>query len=276
MLTNEKFLIDLAANGDKNAMEALICDVKDMVFNLSLRMLGSSHDAEDASQEIIIKIIKGLPSFRKESAFSTWVYRVATNWLLNYKKSIFAQHPLSFEYYAEDIQNGFIELSPELYHNVDENLLTEELKASCTNVMLQCLDVESRCIYVLGTMFHLDSKIAGEILNLSPEAYRQRLTRIRAKMANFLQEYCGLGHGSCNCHKRLGYAITNHRLSPTHMEYSLLKKLDDDNIHEIIKTMEKLDAISLLFATMPKYKNPKSAKEFVEKLMTSDHLLLCE
>lgn len=267
ILSNEKETIDLAVKGDKRAMEALICDVQDMIFNLSLRMLGTIHDAEDASQEIIIKVIKGLPSFRMESAFTTWVYRISVNWLLNYKKSMFAQRPLSFEYYAEDIQNGYIDVKPELHHNVDENILAEELKASCTNVMLQCLDAESRCIYVLGTMFHLDSKIAGEILNLNPDTYRQRLTRIRKKMAEFLKAYCGLGNGNCTCRKRIGYAIENHRLIPAQLEYSLLKRLEEENRNEFIKTMEQIDTISLLFACMPKYKNPKSAKEFVDNLI---------
>ena len=63
---------------------------------------------------------------------------------------------------------------------------------SCTNVMLQCLDGESRCIYILGTMFKADSRIAGEILGMTPEAYRQKLSRIRRKVAEFLKEYCGL------------------------------------------------------------------------------------
>jgi RNA polymerase sigma factor (sigma-70 family) len=274
MLTNEKKMIDLAVGGNKNAMEALITDVQDMIFNLSLRILGSIHEAEDASQEIIIKVIKGLPAFRGESAFSTWVYRISVNYLLNYKKSMFAKFKLSFEYYAEDIQNGFIDVDPESLHNVDENLLTEELKASCTNVMLQCLDIESRCIYVLGTMFHLDSKLAGEILNISAEAYRQRLTRIRRTMADFLNTYRGLGQGSCNCRKRIGYAIKNHRLIPAQLEYSLLKKLDNDNVREVTETMEQLDTISLLFAGMPKYKYPKTAGEFLDNLIKSNNIFI--
>ncbi len=51
--------------------------------------------------------------------------------------------------------------------------------------MLQCLDADSRCIYILGTMFR-GQPLAAEILDLSPEAYRQRLSRIRKKMAGFL------------------------------------------------------------------------------------------
>jgi RNA polymerase sigma factor (sigma-70 family) len=266
MLTNETEMIELAAGGDKYAMEAIILDVQDMIYNLSLRILGTLQDAEDASQEIILKIIQGLSRFRRESAFSTWVYRISINYLLNYKKSMFAKAQLSFDYYAEDIQKGFLEVKQELFQEIDENLLAEELKTSCTNVMLQCLNVESRCIYVLGTMFHLDSKIAGEILDLSPEAYRQRLSRIRKTMADFMNTYCGLAKGSCNCKKRIGYAITNHRLVPKQLEYSLLKKLEEEDTEEITKTMEQLDTVALLFASMPQYKNPKTAREFVEHL----------
>lgn len=142
-MQNETFdLIDKAIGGDKQSLQSVLDGVQDMVYNLSLRMLGSPHDAEDALQEIMIKIISQLSTFRKESAFSTWVYRC--------KKSKFSHHPLSFDYYSEDISTGFIPNTTELTGGVDEKILAEELKLSCTNVMLQCLDSESRCIYVLG------------------------------------------------------------------------------------------------------------------------------
>ena len=61
-------------------------------------MLGTIHDAEDASQEILIKVMTHLSGFRGESAFTTWVFSIATNHLLNYKKHLFANAPLSFEF----------------------------------------------------------------------------------------------------------------------------------------------------------------------------------
>mgnify|MGYP000046058316 CR=1 FL=1 len=71
-----------------------------------------------------------------------------------------ATDPLSFEYYGEDIANGREEDVPDMTGGVDRGILEEELKLSCTNVMLQCLDGESRCIFILGTMFRLDSAVA--------------------------------------------------------------------------------------------------------------------
>ena len=92
---------------------------------------------------------------------------------------MFARYPLSFEYYGDDIENGKSKDVPDLTQNVEKGILAEELKMSCTNVMLQCLDMESRCIFILGTMFKIDSRIAGDILGMTPEAYRKRLSRIR-------------------------------------------------------------------------------------------------
>ncbi len=263
-------LIDKALEGNKAALEQLIVSVEDMIYNLSLRMVGSPHDAQDATQEIIIKIITQLSSFRKESAFFTWVYRIATNFLINYKKSMFAQRPLSFEFYAKDIDEGFIPNNPELLQNVDERILADELKQACTNVMLQCLDPESRCIYVLSLMFRVDSKICADLFGITPEAYRQRLSRIRKKVADFLGEYCGLSKsGKCSCQKRLGFAIMTHRLNPQDLEYSKLEQIDKD---EFTHAMEELDELSLIFGNMPKYGAPNETKHFLNKLLTSDYM----
>jgi RNA polymerase sigma factor (sigma-70 family) len=270
--TNEN--IELALNGDKQALESLLISVQDMVYNLSLRMLGSPHDAEDAAQEILIKIMTSLSSFKKESAFSTWVYRIATNYLLNYKKSFFAkQPPLSFEFYGADIEAGFLKNNPDMMSGVDEEILTQELKMSCTNVMLQCFDPESRLIYVLGVMFKVDSKVCGEILGITPEAYRQRLSRIRQKMAGFLKQYCGLASPEkCNCQKRIGYAITNHRLNPANLEYHQLKKADDVVAQDYLAAMEEMDTESIIFAELPSYRSPQSAKDFLQKILASENM----
>ena len=191
--TNEELLqlIHKATAGDKKALETVLISVQDLVFNLSLRMLGTFPDAEDATQDILLKLITHLSSFKGESAFSTWVFRIASNHLKNYQKHMFAKFPLSFDFYGDDIKNAKIHDLPDLTQNVEQSILAEELKLSCTNVMLQCLDSESRCIFVLGTMFKVDSRIAGDILGITPEAYRQRLSRVRKKVAEFLREYCG-------------------------------------------------------------------------------------
>ena len=231
MSTKEKqelsALIEQATAGDRAALETVLTGVQDLVFNLSPRMLGTFHDAEDASQDILLKVMTHLSSFKGESSFTTWVFRIAVNHLKDYKKHMFAQFPLSFEFYGDDIRNGEIQDVPDLTQNVERAILAEELKLSCTNVMLQCLDPKSRCIFILGTMFRVDSRIAGDILGITPEAYRQRLSRVQKKMADFLSEYCGeYGKGTCRCANRVNYAIQNHRIAPDRLDFTAARPSD--------------------------------------------------
>lgn len=268
MIDNEKQLIEHAISGDKAALEPLLCGIQDMVFNLSLRMLGTVPDAEDATQEILIKVMTRLSSFRQESSLSTWVFRIAANHLKSYQKGMFAQRPLSFEIYGEDIASGRERDIPDMSGGVDKALLERELKMSCSNVMLQCLDCESRAIYIFGTMFRLDSRIAAEILEMTPEAYRQKLSRIRKKMGAFLSEYCGLsGTGICSCSRRTDYAVATQRLNPAHLDFN---GMDECQYHDIVSctdAMEELDSLSQIFADFPAYRAPKRTVAWIKELM---------
>lgn len=264
--------IDKALEGNTKALEEILLEVKDLIYNLSLRMLGTSNDADDATQDILVRVMTNLASFRKESSFSTWVYRIAVNYLIDYKKSMFAQRPLDFEFYANDIKAGYVENTDELMLGVSKEELAQELKMSCTNVMLQCLDPQTRCIFILGTMFKVDSKMAGDILGISADNYRQKLSRARKKMASFLKEYCGLNGGLCNCQNRIGYAILTHRLNPNHLEYKELKKLDDEVLLNVKTSMEQIDEYSTIFDELPKYQSKIEEKVFIEKLLQSEHI----
>lgn len=273
--TNEELsiLIDEAVKGNKDALKTIIMSVKDLIFNLSLRTLGTFHDAEDATQDIILKVITHLSSFKKKSAFSTWVFSIAINHLKDYKKHMFAKCPLSFEFYKEDILNAPIHDVPDLTQNVEREILSEELKQSCTNVMLQCLDTESRCIFILGTMFKLDSRIAGDILGITPEAYRQRLSRIRKKMADFLEAYCGeYGTGQCKCRDRLNYAIQSHRLNPVSLEYTDAVEIPTETILNFTSAMEEIDDLSLKFSFCKAYQSTDKIKRFIEDFLSSEQI----
>ena len=267
MEKNELACVQRAVQGDREALEALLSSVQDGIFNLSLRMLGMVADAEDATQEILIRVMTGLSGFRGDSAFSTWVYRVAVNYLLDCKKSMFAQHPLSFEEYGADIEAGFA-AAGEL-GGVDEGVLADELKMSCSNVMLQCLDPASRCIYILGTMFHADSRVAAELLDMTPENYRQKLSRVRRRMGDFLRTYCGLSGGKCDCRKRIGHAMRTHRLDPARLEYHALEARTEPVLAACTQEMTDMEARAEVFAAMPQYRAPHNARTFLQELLSS-------
>lgn len=267
-LINEKALIEAAVQGDTSALETLLMSVQDQVFTLSLRMLGSIVDAEDAAQEIMIKVICNLSTFRQESAFSTWVYRIAVNTLLSARKTMFSNQQLSFEFMARDIEAGYITAHQEDTKGIDHEILADELKLSCTNVMLQCLKPKNRCIFILGTMFKLDSQTAANILDISSENYRQRLSRSKRKVGDFLKQHCGLINGeACSCKKRLGYAIKTHRLDPEHLEYR-----EHVRIENFIQNMEKLDEISDVYRDEIRFASHMEVTDFLKKLLKSKPL----
>ena len=103
-------LIARAREGDRAALEGVLDGVRDRIYNLALRMLWHPADAEDATQEILIRIVTHLGSFRGESAFSTWSYRVAANYLLTTRKRRAEREELTFERFAEQLDEG---LAPE-------------------------------------------------------------------------------------------------------------------------------------------------------------------
>ena len=268
-------MAEKATAGDREALEVLVAGVQDMVFNLSLRMLGTFADAEDATQDILLKMVTHLSTFRGESAFTTWVFRIAVNHLKNYKKHMFAHAGLSFACYGEDIENGKIQDVPDVTQNVEKDILAEELKMSCTNVMLQCLDTESRCIFILGTMFQVDSRIAGEILEITPEAYRQRLSRVRRKMADFLGQYCGeYGSGRCRCKDRVNYAIQNHRINPLQLCYTTAEEAPLETMLAVKYAMEQLDDLSIEFSFCKAYRSTGRTKQLIQELLNSPQFSL--
>lgn len=81
-----------------------------------------------------------LSTFRKESSFTTWVFRIASNYLKDYKKNMFSKYPLSFEYYGEDIEGGKEKDIPDLTQGVEAAILEEELKVSCA---CRCINVRT-------------------------------------------------------------------------------------------------------------------------------------
>ena len=162
---------------------------------------------------------------------------------------------------------------PDLTQNVEKDILAEELKMSCTNVMLQCLDTESRCIFILGTMFRLDSRVAGDILGMTPEAYRQRLSRVRKKMADFLGEYCGeYGGGKCKCRDRVNYAIQSHRLDPLRLDYTAAEEIPIQTMIDVKNAMEEIDDLSQDFSFCRPYQSPERMKHLICEFLDSSQL----
>ena len=114
-----------AVDGDRNAFDRLVRDLQGDVYGLALRMLWNREDAEDATQEILVRVVTRLSQFDFRSRLKTWVYRVAVNYILDVKKSPVERMHVTFERFAEDLADG---LSLDGPADADRSLLTEEGK----------------------------------------------------------------------------------------------------------------------------------------------------
>lgn len=142
-------LIKNAVNGDKLATETIIRSIQDKVYSLCLRMLWQQEDAQEACQEILIKVVTHLSQFNFKSKFETWVFQIATNHIIDKKRSSPATKGLSFSSFEEDLLSEQVEPPDVEKNSPDFQLQLAEIRISCTTALLQCLDPEHRISYVL-------------------------------------------------------------------------------------------------------------------------------
>src|SRR5258708_26983301 len=237
-------LVNRILTGDKRSLTVLICSIQNTIFNIALRFLWSKEDAEDATQEIIIKVVTNLSRFEGKSSFQTWVYRISVNHLLNIKKSKMEEH-LSFSTMGEDLIKG---LQSRSYDLPDKDLLSEEVKIGCTTAMLVCLNRDLRVAYILGEVFELDSTEASEALQITPENFRKRLSNARSSLMNFMESYGGLlkSKNPCRCKNRIQYAIDTGKVNRGRLNF-----VSSDLIINSKSEMEKLYSTTDIFKTHP-------------------------
>lgn len=206
-------LARLAVAGDRHAVAGVVRGLQEDVYGLALRMLWHREDAEDATQEILIRVVTRLAQFDRRSRLKTWVYRVATNYLLDVKKSCVERLQLSFSSFADDLAEG---LSLDGPADSERSVLTEEVKIGCTLGMLQCLDRPHRLAYVLGEILELPAPEAAEALDLEAPAFRKRLQRAREAVETFTRAHCGLVSdvAACRCNRRAPEAVRLGRVRP--------------------------------------------------------------
>jgi RNA polymerase sigma factor (sigma-70 family) len=201
-----------AIQGDKDALEQLVRALQGDIYGLSLRMLCNREDAEDATQEILVRIVTHLSQFDFRSKLKTWAYRVAVNYILDVKKSAVERLRLSFEQFADDLTTG---LSLEAPSDTEESLLIEEVKVGCTFAMLQCLDRPQRLAYILGEIMELTGPEAAEILDVPADLFRKRLQHARTAILQFTRSYCGLASDTapCKCNRQVPSALRLGKIS---------------------------------------------------------------
>ena len=212
--TDDGELVRQAKDGSRRALEKLILRHQAWIYNIALRMVFQPQDAEEVTQEVLIKAVTRLGSFKGESRFRTWLYRITANHVLNMKRRGGEALPHTFSSYATAInETPDLDLPDPKTVPVDVPLLVEEAKVSCTTGMLLCLDRRQRLIFTLGEIFGASDTVGGEILEMSPDNFRQSLARARRDLYQFMNNQCGLVNADnpCRCPKKTrGFVDAGH------------------------------------------------------------------
>jgi RNA polymerase sigma factor (sigma-70 family) len=232
-------LVPRAVGGDRAALADVMSAIQDDVYALSLRMLWHPADAEDAAQEILVKIMTRLATFAGRSSFKTWVYRVASNHLLTTRRSRAEARQLTFADFARGLEAGLgvVAEDPEAL------LAVEEVKIGCTHGMLLCLDRDYRLAYVLGEIMMLSAQEIALIMGGSELAARKRLSRARQSMDRFMSDYCGLAEPSrpCRCEKQVRAARARGNIVPGEWLFAGKRRVQDLEALRIAATVFKDD-----------------------------------
>jgi RNA polymerase sigma factor (sigma-70 family) len=213
-------LVDLATTGDQRTLEVLLRRQQAWIFNLAFYMLHHRQDAEDATQEILVRVATGLSSFRRSSTFRTWAHRIAVNHVLDRKRSRPETVVTGFDCYSD-----YLDRAPDESFGNDSPetaLLVEEARISCTMGMLLCLDRQQRMVFLLGEMLETNDTVGAEVLGTSRENFRQLLARARAKLSGFMRGRCSLvdAQAPCRCARKTQAFIRDGIVDPGRIQFA--------------------------------------------------------
>jgi RNA polymerase sigma factor (sigma-70 family) len=214
-------LIDSALNGSMAALEALIYRHQHFIYNIALKMMGNVQVAQDITQEVLIKLITNLSKFKKESNFRTWLYRITFNQFLQMKKSMSELATESFEIVEKQLDSIPIQALSLLEESELRDQI-EETKLTCMNGMLLCLERDQRLVFILGELFNINHDLGANLLNISKDNFRQKLSRARKDLYNFMNNKCGLirKENPCRCSGKTKGFIRAGKVNPENLQFN--------------------------------------------------------
>ena len=250
-----------ARSGERQALEDLVQRHQAWIYNIAVRMTHHPQDAEDVTQEILIKVLTRLSSFEGRSSFRTWLYRIVVNHVLNMKRGRVEPPSMDFAYYGAAIENTpDLELADPKGTSAETDLLVTEAMLSCTSGMLLCLDREQRLTFILDAIFGVSDTVAAEVLEIAPDNFRQRLARARRDLRNFMNDKCGLVNQAnpCRCAKKTRGFIQAGYVDPQNLLF-VRERIGEvreaaPKVHEAIGTLDE-ECVEI-FRGHPFYKAP--------------------
>jgi RNA polymerase sigma factor (sigma-70 family) len=262
-------VVTAATNGDLSAIDTLLLAIQPAIFNLGVRMLGNREDAADATQEILLKVVTHLGSFRGEAAFTTWVFQIARNQLLTAATRSRETPEVSLESIGGRLEAG-LEFSATLGDpqgterslTPEDKLAARQVALGCTQNMLMTLDRVQRLAYVLDVVFGLSSDDAADLLDIKPAAYRQRLSRARAALDPFVQGKCGLVNqqAACRCERQLPALGHVRAQAGAKMPVPLaaVHRKEREQLEQSLTALVRMSNAAAVFRAHPDYQAPEA------------------
>jgi RNA polymerase sigma factor (sigma-70 family) len=276
-MSGERDLVARAVAGDRTALEEVVRGLQDPLYRLALRMVWRPADAEDATQEILIQVVTRLSSFRGEAKLLTWAYRIGVNYLLNLRRRTpLEARQLSLDAMREDLADG---LATADHTGPEAELLAEEVRLSCSQAVLQCLERGERVAYVLGEIFQLSSAEAAWVLDLTPAAYRKRLERARQRIRAFMSSTCGIVNPDafCRCARRVDQAVALRRIDPERPVFATHPvSRSGRGVAEAAAQLHRLHDAAAVLRAHPDYAAPAARTEAVLALLRSGRFPLLD
>jgi len=210
-------LVGRCLDGRFEAWEELIRRLRRPVHTLVVRFVWSVHDAEDVTQEVLLKVVTALHSYRGEAALTTWAYRIASRHLIDLARR--PAEALTFYQGREHLLAGLAE--PE-WAGPEATALAEEVKIGCSTAMLLCLSRPLRLSYLLGAVLDLPGPEAAWVLDVDPTVHRKRLSLAREKVREFMAGICGIYDPAnpCRCARQISYDVRIGRIDPHRPDFS--------------------------------------------------------
>jgi len=181
-------LVLKAQDGDVRAFDELVERYHDRIYNLTYNMTSNREDAEDLTQEIFVKAFKALPRFKGKSSFYTWLYRIAINKTINYRKKRNRNRPISLDQFDQEIKTD------ETYHDLTakgsplRNINLTELQQKL-NAAMQTLSEKHRAVLVMHDMQGIPHDEIAKVVGVSSGTIRSRLFYARRQMQTELAEF---------------------------------------------------------------------------------------
>lgn len=257
-----------AVGGDAQALSSLCEALTSPVSRLCTRMLGAGAEADDAAQDILVKVVTNLSSFEGRSALTTWVHRLAVRHLIALKAPKREAAAVDEVAFSALLDQGLAYGATQPAPSPETRALINEVRLSCTQGMLMMLSVEDRLALVLVELLGFDSVEGADIAEVSAEAFRQRLARARARLGAFLRAQCGVvcAEARCRCERQLP-AKRALGLSAHTQRYVPLSSGDLGEVREVEAARDELRAIRQAFHQGGTFEAPTSLRQRLVELM---------